>query len=572
MENTSSSEQHEMLAKKDMSGTNDETDPTPLDPSRPTNNNGQPIVHPEKKQDEIGEVSKPTGLALFILVSAVFFAAFLMALNGSIIATAIPQITSHFNSLNDIGWYGSAYLISTCSLQPLVGKFYTHFPIKQTYLIFVSLFSLGSLIAGVATSSNMVIVGRAIQGIGGAGVINGTFITISVVAPKENKPLLIGIGMACATIGSVIGPLIGGALTQKVSWRWCFYINLPPSGFVLCVLLSLAIPEQMEKKPVRLNFKSIILEELDFTGFAFFAPACVMLLLAVTWGGQQYRWGSSTIIGLFCGSFAMFIVFSVWEVYRGEKAMIPPTIARNRLVIFGCFTSCFQMGSSLLLSYYLPLWFQVVKNASPTMSGVMILPTAISQGFGAVIAGKFVQVIGYCTSWALIGCMLTSVGAGLMTTFVPSTGAGPWIGYQILVGTGRGSVLQMPITAIQNLLPAKEISIATSQVFFFQYLGGAVFIAIGDTIFSTVLRASLHKYAPGADPQDVIDVGASSVRSNVSAVDLPGVLRAYDYAIVDTFYLAVGGSCAAFLTSFGMGWQKLPQQKKDQKKTDGGDP
>ncbi|KAJ9195498.1 hypothetical protein DTO164E3_6811 [Paecilomyces variotii] len=509
-----------------------------------------------------------TGIKLYILFAAVLFSTFLMALNGSIVSTAIPQITSHFKSLDDIGWYGSAYLVSTCCLQPLAGKFYTHFPIKQTYITFSVIFFIGSVICGSATSSKMLIAGRAIQGIGGAGLLNGAFTTIAAAAPKDKKPMLVGAGMGISTLGSVVGPLIGGAFTQHVSWRWCFYINLPPGGLAILILSTLSIPEQMEKRPVWINLKNIVTEELDLIGFALFAPACVMFLLAMIWGGTTYPWRSSTIIGLFCGAFATLLVCVAWVMYRGDKAMIPPNIARKRLVIFGCFTSCFQMGAVLLLSYYLPIWFQVVKNASPTMSGVMILPTAIAQILGAVLAGKFVELIGYCTAWALFGCTLSSIGAGLMTTFLPSTGAGPWIGYQILMGTGRGSVLQMPITAIQNLLPAQDVAIASSQVFFFQYLGGAIFLAVGETIFTNGLRSSLQTYAPNVDAQTIINAGASGVRSTAPPADLAAVLLAYNHALVHTFYLALGGSAASFLTGFGMGWQRIPRKaakKKDEK-------
>ncbi|OAL38890.1 hypothetical protein AYO20_01641 [Fonsecaea nubica] len=515
-------------------------------------------------QEKETDSTDALGSRRHILFAAVFISTLLMALNGSIISTAIPQITTHFNSLKDIGWYGSAYLVATCAMQPLVGRIYTHFPIKYTYLTFAAIFSIGSLVCATAPSSMALIIGRAVQGCGGAGIINGAFAVIAAVASKDNRPLLIGIAVSLSSVGTVIGPLVGGALTQNVSWRWCFYVNLPPSGLVICTLILLPIQEQIKKEPVRANFKAIVTKELDLVGFVIFAPACVMLLLAMIWGGNQYRWDSSVIIGLFCGAAGTFAVFVAWEIFKGDKAMIPPAIVRNRLVVFGCLTSFLQIGALLSLSYYLPVWFQVVKDESPLMSGVMVLPTAIAQAIGGITAGKLVQIVGYYTPWALLGCVLTSIGSGLMTTFTPSTGAGPWIGYQILAGTGRGSVVQMPLTAIQNLLPPKEVSIATSQIFFWQYLGGAIFLAVAETIFTNSLRSSLRTYVPGINPESVIDVGAAAVRSSVPHSQLEGVLRAYNHALVSTFYLAVGASSAAFLTSFGMGFQRLP--KKESKK------
>lgn len=157
---------------------------------------------------------------------------------------------------------------------------------------------------------------------------------------------------------------------------------------MLFVFSLIKIPEQMPKRPVRLNLKRIITEELDLIGFCLFAPACIMFLLAIGWGGNEYLWDSPKIIGLFCGAFTTALFFAFWEFKKGETAMIPPRFVRNNLVVFGCCTSCFQNGGMLLLSYYLPLWFQVVKDASTTMSGVDVLPTAISQAVSAGMVGK----------------------------------------------------------------------------------------------------------------------------------------------------------------------------------------
>jgi MFS family permease len=289
-------------------------------------------------------------------------------------------------------------------------------------MTFQAIFMVGSLVAGIASSSKMLIVGRAVQGIGGSGLLTGAFNIIAAIATPEKRPstsfspllnlaanrrfytVLVGIAMGMTMIGSVIGPVIGGALTTNVSWRWCksfnlsppspskihplgFYINLPPAGLSILIIFALSIPEQMPKKPVLENWRHII-SEMDFLGFTLFAPAVTMFLIAIMWGGNQHAWNSSTIIGLLVGSVVTGAIFTVWQIHLGDRALIPPKVIKNRFVWSGCLNSAFLMGSLVLLAYYLPLWFQIVKGVNATLSGVMTLPIVVSQSVGAVIAGK----------------------------------------------------------------------------------------------------------------------------------------------------------------------------------------
>lgn len=264
-----------------------------------------------------------TGWKLISLSAAISAACLLIFLDMSILATAIPRITAEFDSLADIGWYGSAYNLACASLQPLSGKFYKYFTTKWTFLAFLFTFELGSLICAIASSSKIFIVGRAVAGLGSSGIQNGSFAIVATAAPLERRPFLIGIIMGVYQLGLVGGPLIGGALSQFTTWRWCFYINLLIGAITTILVLLAHNPERVEKPRSKIS-------NFDLPGLVIFALFAIMLLLGLEWGGSRYPWKSAIIIGLLCGGVGMLIPFFIWEHYVGENAIIPLQTIRKR--------------------------------------------------------------------------------------------------------------------------------------------------------------------------------------------------------------------------------------------------
>ncbi|KAJ5949625.1 hypothetical protein N7454_001209 [Penicillium verhagenii] len=524
---------------------------------RPSINEPEPpkeIAEAVKNDEDDGKYL--TGTKLIVLMSAVTLVSFLILLDVSIIVTAIPTITNHFHSLEDVGWYGSSYQIASACLQPLTGKIYSNFNTKWTYLAFFFVFELGSLLCGISTSSKMLIIARAVAGLGSSGLMNGSLTIISSCVPLHKSPKFIGIVMGFCQLGLIAGPLIGGAFTEKASWRWCFFLNLPIGAIVAAAMVFINIPNHIPKPPIREAAKTI-LHELDLIGFVLFSPSAIQLLLALEYGASTYPWGSSTVIGLFCGSGGTFIVFLLWEHRQGEKAMIPLSMVSKRIVWSSCLFMISLFATVLSISFYLPIYFQSVKNDSPIMSGVSMIPVMLTQVTCAVVSGVLIGKLGYYLPWAVAGGVLTAVGGGLFGTLDPFTSVGKWIGFGILVGAGRGFAFQTPIVAVQNALHPSQISVGMAILMFTQTLSGAVFLTIADVIFDAGLRSLLTKDAPHADAAAVLAAGATGFRSVIPSEDIPGILAAYAKSVDYVFYMTAALGAVMTLAAFGIGWKDV---------------
>lgn len=329
-----------------------------------------------------------------------------------------------------------------CVALPLAGKIYMFFPKKMVYLIYIGIFELGSLVCALSPTSNALIVGRAISGLGASGIFAGSLIIVATVAPLHKRPLLTGMTNGTFGASQIIGPLIGGAFAQNVTWRWCFWINLPAGGVSVALIVFYLHLQKgaTESTP----FKNKV-QKLDLVGFALFAGAITMLLIALQWGGVVHAWKSSVIIGLLVGFGLMFAIFLGWQWHAGDSALVPPRLFHYRTVILAFGACLIAPGGVATIIYYLPIWFQAVRGATPISSGIRYLPSVISDVLTSIIGGGVVMSVGWYNPFYIFGVAILAIGSGLLTTLTPTTDAGKWIGYQILTGSGYSFLVTMVI-------------------------------------------------------------------------------------------------------------------------------
>ena len=476
----------------------------------------------------------------------------------TIIGTAVPTITDQFRSLNDVGWYGSSYLITSCASQLLFGKIYTFYSPKWVILNSIGLFELGSVVCGAAPSSVAFIVGRAIAGLGSAGVFSGAIIIIVYLVPLHKRPMFTGLIGACFGIASVMGPVLGGAFTSHASWRWCFYINLP-IGAVTVAIISIVL-----KLPGPRNGNLSIRDQfaqLDPLGTLFFLPSTVCLLLALQWGGSTYTWSNGRIIALLVLFGVLGLAFVAIQIWKQEAATVPPRILKQRSIASAVWFSICVGATLQVLVYYLPIWFQAIKAVSPVKSGIDNLPLILTLIIASIINGAFVSKVGYYAPTMIASSVVMSVGAGLLTTFRRDTGHAQWIGYQVTYGFGLGLGMQQSGIAAQTVLSKQDIPVGASLMFFAQSLGGAVFVSVSQNIFENRLVSGLVQVA-GLDVKSVIAAGATNLRTVLSPEQLGNVLTIYNEALTRAFDVALAVSCASIMGALAMEWRSVRKARQ----------
>ncbi|OAA54825.1 Major facilitator superfamily domain, general substrate transporter [Niveomyces insectorum RCEF 264] len=553
---------------------------TPVDGER----GGLPVLQPAQANDEteVDEKLKPSdapakqddivyprGVRLFLTMMSIFIAMFLVTLDRLIIATAVPQITNEFNAAGDIGWYGTAYLLTNCAFQLFFSKLYAVFDIKATFMTSIVLFETGSAVCGAAPNSFAFVFGRAIAGLGAGGIMAGVIAILVYSLPLHKRLKYQGFFGGVFAVASVMGPLVGGAFTTNVTWRWCFYLNLPIGGAVfLIITLLLHIPKAAPSKEANVSPPTLLnkLRRLDALGMLAFLPAVVCLCLALQWGGTTYSWGSGRVVALLVVAFVLLLAFVGVQFWLPENQVtLPPRILLQRSVA-GAFLVALCMGAHMIIFlYYLPVWFQAVKGISAVTSGIDTLPMMMPIVVGSIGTGMLVPRIGYYVPFLLFGIALSAAGAGLLTALRVDTSTARWAGYQLLYGFGLGFASQVPNMAAQTVLPRPDVALGASVMFFGQQLAGAVFTSVGQNVLDNQLATRLADVPGlGLTPQQIQNTGATNILALVPAASRPAALLAYNAALRVVFRAGLITACIAVLGGAAMEWRNV------KKKPDGG--
>jgi len=474
---------------------------------------------------------------LYIVLGALMMGMFLSALDQTIVSTALPTIAGDLHGLNHLAWVVTAYILATTITTPLWGKLGDLYGRKLFFQSSIVIFLAGSMLSGLAHDMLQLIAFRAVQGIGAGGLMVGAQAVMGELVSPRERGRYMGLFGGVFGVASVIGPLLGGLFTEHLSWRWVFYINIPLGIVALLVVASvLHLPRH------RTHHK------IDYLGTVLLGTAVTCLILLTTWGGTTYPWNSAPIWTLGAVTLGLVGCFIALE-RRVSEPLMPPILFRGRAFnlasIVGFLIGMVMFGAMI----YLPLYLQTVHGATPTSSGLQLLPMVGGMLISMNLSGQLTSRRGKYKMFPIIGCGIEAVGLLLLATMQVNTPLIVSALYMFLIGLGLGFVMQMLVVVVMNVTPQEHLGTATSSATFFRTIGASFGVAVFGAIFNNRLFHELPKYLPASVLRAMHNVSGNTIASNpkqLAALPAPihhGFVEAFSHSL--TFMFLVGAPLAA---------------------------
>jgi EmrB/QacA subfamily drug resistance transporter len=421
---------------------------------------------------------------VLVVLPGLMLALIVAMLDQTVVTTALPRIVGDLGGITHLSWVVTAYILASTITTPLYGKLGDQYGRKRWLMTAIVVFLVGSALAGLSTSMGELIAFRAVQGLGAGGLMVGTIATIGdLVSPRERGRYM-GYMMAAMMLAMVAGPLVGGYLTDALSWRWIFYINMPVGGAALLYLwFTLHLPKRRTE------------HRIDYLGAAILAIAATSIVLVTTWGGSEYGWTSPAIIGLI----ALAVVSAGTFIYvesRAAEPVLPLHVFRNRNFDVASSMS-FLLGLAMLGALtFLPLYQQTVQHLSATGSGLMLIPMMIGMTVTSLIGGQIMSRTGRYRAMPIIGGAIMSLGMFLLHGLNVNTSRLHSAILYVILGVGMGFLMQITSVIVQNSVQQRDIGVASSSRAFFQSIGGSIGVSIFGAIFARRLTEVIHAKAP----------------------------------------------------------------------------